>query len=94
MTAAQDGSSKAPVAAYDERPWVRELRSGERCCLDVQHCVSEQERLLGGGRSWAGSCGGVDEPLRMVQRRQVEVTAVEVLAWYLKLEQEKRTPQS
>lgn len=73
---------------------MRELRSGERCCLDVQHCVNEQERFLGGGRSWAGSCGGVGEPLRMVQKRQAEVTAAEVLVWYLKLGQKKRNPQS
>lgn len=61
------------------------MRSGEQCCLDVQHCVSEPEMFLGEGRSRAASCGAGDEPLWMVQRKQ----EVEVLAWYLKLEQGK-----
>lgn len=47
--AALGGNSKALGAAYDGKPWVRELRNGVWCCCDVQHCVKEQEGLMGGG---------------------------------------------
>lgn len=91
--AAQEGSSKAPVAAYDGRLWVRERRSGGQCCLDVRRCVSERETILG-GRSRPASCGALGAPLWKVRKKPAEVTAVEVLPWYLTLKREKGNPQS
>lgn len=52
--AAQEGNSKALVAAYDGRLLVQGLRSGVQCCWGVQHCVKGLEEVLMGG----GSCAG------------------------------------